>query len=163
MRVEAGTNAHHMVEASFKAFARALRAAVSLDAVRDRHPVDEGGAVSDVRIAILDYGMGNLRSVEKALEHVGAQATVTNDHEQIRARRRAIVLPGVGAFPKAMAVVRELGLDELIAERLDRAACRCSASASACSCCSSASHASSAGPAGWACWRARSSRSTRPG
>jgi glutamine amidotransferase len=70
-----------------------------------------------VRIAILDYGMGNLRSAEKALEHVGAAVTVTRDHELIRAAD-GLVLPGVGAFPKAMESVEELGFDELIAERL---------------------------------------------
>lgn len=70
------------------------------------------------RICILDYGMGNLRSVEKALEHVGATATIANDAATIRAAD-GLILPGVGAFPKAMQGVRELGLDELIAERRD--------------------------------------------
>jgi len=70
------------------------------------------------QICILDYGMGNLRSVEKALEHVGATATIANDAATIRAAD-GLILPGVGAFPKAMAGVRELGLDELIAERRD--------------------------------------------
>ena len=70
------------------------------------------------RICILDYGMGNLRSVEKALEHVGATATIANDAATIRAAD-GLILPGVGAFPKAMEGVRELGLDELIAERRD--------------------------------------------
>jgi imidazole glycerol-phosphate synthase subunit HisH len=68
------------------------------------------------RICILDYGMGNLRSVEKALEHVGATAGIANDPETVRAAD-GVILPGVGAFPKAMERVRELGLDELIAER----------------------------------------------
>jgi glutamine amidotransferase len=68
-------------------------------------------------IAVLDYGMGNLRSVEKALEHVGARAVVTNDHERARSAA-GLVLPGVGAFPRAMERIRELGLDELIRERL---------------------------------------------
>ena len=67
-------------------------------------------------ICILDYGMGNLRSVEKALEHVGARATIANDAATAEAAD-GLILPGVGAFPKAMAGVRELGLDELIAER----------------------------------------------
>ena len=70
------------------------------------------------RVAVLDYGMGNLRSVEKAFEHVGVQADVTNDHARIRAAD-GVVLPGVGAFPKAMARIRELRLDEAIRERLD--------------------------------------------
>ena len=67
-------------------------------------------------IAVLDYGMGNLRSVQKALEHVGADVEITYDVERIRAAS-GLVLPGVGAFPKAMSAVRERALDELISER----------------------------------------------
>lgn len=69
-----------------------------------------------VRIAILDYGMGNLRSVEKALEHVGVTAKITNDAEEVRAGD-GVILPGVGAFPRAMERIRDLRLDELIGER----------------------------------------------
>jgi glutamine amidotransferase len=69
------------------------------------------------RIAILDYGMGNLRSVEKALERVGAETEITSD--RLRAESAdGVVLPGVGAFPRAMERVREIGLDQLIAARL---------------------------------------------
>jgi glutamine amidotransferase len=71
-----------------------------------------------VRIAILDYGMGNLRSAQMALEHVGASTELTSDPRRVRAAD-GVVLPGVGAFPKAMQAVRERGLDELISERLD--------------------------------------------
>lgn len=67
-------------------------------------------------IAILDYGMGNLRSVEKAFEHVGAEVEITYDADRIRAAS-ALVLPGVGAFPKAMEAIDERRLDELIHER----------------------------------------------
>ena len=70
------------------------------------------------KLAILDYGMGNLRSVEKALERVGAEAEITSD----RARAESadgLILPGVGAFPKAMERVREIGLDQLVANRLE--------------------------------------------
>src|SRR3954471_3368179 len=70
----------------------------------------------NARIAILDYGMGNLRSVEKALEHVGVTATISNDAGEVRAAD-GVILPGVGAFPRAMERSRGLGLDELIAER----------------------------------------------
>jgi glutamine amidotransferase len=69
------------------------------------------------RVAILDYGMGNLRSVYKALEHVGARPDLTADHDRVR-EAEAIVLPGVGAMPKAMERVRELRLDELLHERV---------------------------------------------
>jgi glutamine amidotransferase len=74
--------------------------------------------VTSTRIAILDYGMGNLRSVEKALEHVGALAKITHDHDQARAAD-GLILPGVGAFPRAMERIQERGLDELIHERRD--------------------------------------------
>ncbi|MGA2165458.1 MAG: imidazole glycerol phosphate synthase subunit HisH, partial [Solirubrobacteraceae bacterium] len=68
------------------------------------------------QIAVVDYGMGNRRSVEKALERVGARAFVSRDHAQLRAAD-GLLLPGVGAFPAAMATIRELGLDELLRER----------------------------------------------
>ena len=67
-------------------------------------------------IAVVDYGMGNRRSVEKALEHVGARVARTGDHDEIR-RADGIVVPGVGAFPEAMRRLRATGLDEAIAER----------------------------------------------
>jgi glutamine amidotransferase len=70
-----------------------------------------------VEIAVLDYGMGNRRSVEKALEHVGARASITREHEQLRAAA-GLVVPGVGAFPRAMHNLRELGLDQLLRERV---------------------------------------------
>jgi glutamine amidotransferase len=72
--------------------------------------------MSAARIAILDYGMGNLRSVEKALEHVGATAAITHDAAEVGAAD-GVVLPGVGAFPRAMDRVRERGLDKLVEER----------------------------------------------
>jgi glutamine amidotransferase len=64
-------------------------------------------------IAVVDYGMGNRRSVEKALEHVGARALVTRDHGQLGAAD-GLVVPGVGAFPRAMQNLQELGLASLI-------------------------------------------------
>jgi imidazole glycerol-phosphate synthase subunit HisH len=70
-----------------------------------------------VEIAVVDYGMGNRRSVEKALAHVGARATVSGDPERLRAAA-GLVVPGVGAFPRAMERLRELGLDELLRERV---------------------------------------------
>jgi imidazole glycerol-phosphate synthase subunit HisH len=69
------------------------------------------------RIAILDYGMGNLRSVEKALERVGAEAEITAVRERAEAAD-GVILPGVGAFPRAMERVREGGLDGLVAGRI---------------------------------------------
>jgi glutamine amidotransferase len=60
--------------------------------------------------------MGNRRSVQKALEHVGAIAAITRDRDELHAAD-ALVVPGVGAFPLAMANLRELGLAELIRTR----------------------------------------------
>jgi imidazole glycerol-phosphate synthase subunit HisH len=68
------------------------------------------------RICVLDYGVGNLRSVEKALEHVGAAARISADPEEVRAAD-GVILPGVGAFPKAMERIRERGIDQLISDR----------------------------------------------
>jgi len=70
-----------------------------------------------VDIAVVDYGMGNRRSVEKALEHVGVRASVSSDLEHLR-QADGLVVPGVGAFPRAMENLRELDLDELIRERV---------------------------------------------
>ena len=67
-------------------------------------------------IAIVDYGMGNRRSVEKALEHVGARAVVTADHGKILAAD-GVILPGVGAFPEAMRNIAAAGLAEPLLER----------------------------------------------
>jgi imidazole glycerol-phosphate synthase subunit HisH len=67
-------------------------------------------------IGIVDYGMGNRRSVEKAFDHVGAQAMLTGDRGVLRAAD-GLVVPGVGAFPEAMRRLHETGLDEVIRER----------------------------------------------
>jgi glutamine amidotransferase len=67
-------------------------------------------------IGVVDYGMGNRRSVEKALERAGARVVVTSGHEALAAAD-GLVVPGVGAFPKAMTRLRDLGLDELVRER----------------------------------------------
>jgi len=64
-------------------------------------------------IAIADYGMGNRRSVEKALAHVGAESVITADVRDAS----AIILPGVGAFPEAMRNLERSGLGEQLVER----------------------------------------------
>ena len=129
-----GSNAHHMIEACFKAFARALREAVSIDPDEPGVPSTKGTlTLSDVRIAILDYGMGNLRSVEKALERVGAEVEITSDPDRAAAAD-GLILPGVGR----LSARRWTRIARARPRRADRAsgsrrACRCSASASACS------------------------------
>lgn len=69
-------------------------------------------------IAIIDYGMGNLRSVQKAFEFVGYDAIVTDDIEKIR-KADKIVLPGVGAFGDAIKTIREKHIDEEIYKAID--------------------------------------------
>jgi glutamine amidotransferase len=64
------------------------------------------------RIAVLDYGIGNLRSAEKALARVGADACLTADPEVI-SQAAGVVLPGVGAFGRCMQALEQTGLDEL--------------------------------------------------
>jgi glutamine amidotransferase len=64
-------------------------------------------------IAVVDYGMGNLRSVERALAAIGERAVITSDHDAIREAER-VVLPGVGAFGVAMQRLRGSGIADLL-------------------------------------------------
>jgi imidazole glycerol-phosphate synthase subunit HisH len=67
-------------------------------------------------VGVVDYGMGNRRSVEKALERVGARVVLTGDHDALDAAD-GLIVPGVGAFPAAMERLRASGLDELVVRR----------------------------------------------
>jgi imidazole glycerol-phosphate synthase subunit HisH len=66
-------------------------------------------------IAIVDYGVGNIRSVERALRHVGAEARLTGDLDELE-RADGIVLPGVGAFAPALARLSERGLGRRVVD-----------------------------------------------
>jgi imidazole glycerol-phosphate synthase subunit HisH len=66
-----------------------------------------------ITVAVVDYGMGNRRSVEKALEHVGARPLITREPAALE-EADALVVPGVGAFPHGMRNLIELGLDDRI-------------------------------------------------
>ena len=68
-------------------------------------------------VVILDYGSGNLRSAQRALERVGAQVTVTADRSAALAAD-GLVVPGVGAFEACMTGLRSIGGDEIIADRV---------------------------------------------
>ena len=70
------------------------------------------------RIGVVDYGMGNRRSVQKALEHMGAEAPVTSDPGVLESCA-GLVVPGVGAFPRAMANLKALSLDQHIRHRVE--------------------------------------------
>jgi len=68
-------------------------------------------------IAIIDYGMGNLRSVQKALEHIGATAQITHSIDDISGAEK-IILPGVGAMRPAIDKLNELGLTDCIVQNV---------------------------------------------
>ena len=69
------------------------------------------------RVVVLDYGSGNLRSAQRALERVGADVEVTADAQRAR-NADGLVVPGVGAFEACMAGLRGIGGDQIIAERV---------------------------------------------
>ena len=69
------------------------------------------------KIAIIDYGVGNLRSVEKAFTATGCEAIVTANDRELRNAER-LVLPGVGAFAACMKALTERGFDQLVRERV---------------------------------------------
>lgn len=69
--------------------------------------------MSGARIGVVDYGMGNRRSVEKAVEHVGGRPLLSADPDHLRGCD-SLIVPGVGAFPQAMRNLRERGLDQAI-------------------------------------------------
>jgi imidazole glycerol-phosphate synthase subunit HisH len=71
--------------------------------------------VSAPLVAVLDYGIGNLRSAQKALQHVGADARLTADPSLV-ADAAAVVLPGVGAFGACMRALRDAGLEHVCHE-----------------------------------------------
>jgi glutamine amidotransferase len=75
--------------------------------------------VSKPLIAVLDYGIGNLRSAEKGLARVGADARLTDDREMI-ARADGVVLPGVGAFERCMDALDRTGLAEVARDAVSR-------------------------------------------
>ncbi len=83
---------------------------------REYRPPKEFYSLADTaETIIIDYGMGNLRSVEKALEAVGGRPLISGDPDKIRKAER-LILPGVGAFGDAMDNLRRKGLDDAIRE-----------------------------------------------
>ncbi len=70
------------------------------------------------KVAVLDYGIGNLRSAQKALQKVGANAVLTSDHAEIE-NADAVVLPGVGAFGACMDALREADLESAVHKAVD--------------------------------------------
>ena len=70
-------------------------------------------------IVIIDYGMGNLKSVRNALNYLGIENKISDDYDEIR-KADALILPGVGAFPDDMDTIEKLGLDKVIKEETEK-------------------------------------------
>lgn len=70
-------------------------------------------------ISIIDYGMGNLKSVKKALKYIGEESQITSDKEYIE-NSQGVILPGVGAFPEAMKNLRIKKLDVAIKNAVEK-------------------------------------------
>lgn len=68
-------------------------------------------------IVIIDYEMGNLKSVKNALDFLGLESEISSDREEIR-KADGLILPGVGAFPDAMDTIEKLSLDKIIKEEV---------------------------------------------
>ena len=81
--------------------------------------VGAGATGSGPVVAVLDYGIGNLRSAEKALQHVGARATLTADPGEIEAAD-AVVLPGVGAYGACVGALEATGLGAVAVAAIER-------------------------------------------
>jgi glutamine amidotransferase len=88
--------------------------------VTQQHPAANVPATQQLQspIVIVDYGMGNLRSVQKAFEHIGAHAIITTDADDLQGAP-AVVLPGVGAFGDAMRNLNASGMDTAIRRSIE--------------------------------------------
>lgn len=73
---------------------------------------------NSVETVIIDYGMGNLRSVEKALESVGGRPLISGDPDTVSTAKR-LILPGVGAFGDAMGNLKRIGMDHAIRQAVE--------------------------------------------
>ncbi len=120
VEIQAPGNAHHMIEAAFKAFARGV-------APRGRDRPDprprasrlshQGRSVAPPVIGVVDYGMGNRRSVEKALEHVGARVLVSSDPRALRRVLLGSSSPGSARSPPRWRGCARSSLDSFLIER----------------------------------------------
>ena len=117
VRVLYGRDPHHITEAQYKAVARALRQAVEIRSAGVRRAVHQRHPVRTKSVVVLDYGSGNLRSAQRALQRVGAAVEVTADLGAAAAAD-GLVVPGVGAFEACMTGLRGIAGERVIAERI---------------------------------------------
>lgn len=71
------------------------------------------------KVTIIDYGMGNIKSISNAFNYLGAKANITNEYEKI-CRSEIVILPGVGSFAKAMKIIKNKAIDQAIKETIKR-------------------------------------------
>ncbi len=114
-----GRDPHHITEAQYKAVARALRQAVEPDPRVSGRAIHQRQFVTSKSVVVLDYGSGNLRSAQRALERVGADVQVTAD-AAAAADADGLVVPGVGAFEACMTGLRAIDGEKIIADRVSR-------------------------------------------
>ena len=122
VRVISGRDPHHLVEAQFKAVARALRDAVAFDPRETGVPSTKGVcfrwlSAVETNVVVFDYGSGNTRSVVRALERAGADVTLTADRAAAM-DCDGLVVPGVGAFKACVDGLRAARGHEIIGRRL---------------------------------------------
>ena len=109
LRSISGKNGHHVIEASFKGVARALRDAVRVEGTGV--PSTKGTLVARDDCAVVDYGIGNLRSAEKALAAPRCRRARSRPTPTRSRAADAVVLPGVGNFGACMRALRDAGLE----------------------------------------------------
>ena len=71
------------------------------------------------KVTIIDYGMGNIKSISNAFNYLGAKVNMTNEYEEI-CRSEIVILPGVGSFAKAMKIIKNKAIDQAIKETIKR-------------------------------------------
>ena len=125
VRLLAGSDAHHIVEAVFKGVARALARGLRAPRARRRGAVHQGDALTALRhrgrpprIAVVDYGMGNLASVAKALERSGADVRVTDEHRRRCATPPPSCCPASAPFATRRRGSSSSGLGAAVLERI---------------------------------------------
>ena len=150
VRVLYGRDPHHITEAQYKAVARALRQAVEPDPAGVGRAVHQRRSVTAKSVVVLDYGSGNLRSAQRALQRVGAVGR-GDSRPGAAAAADGLVVPGVGAFEACMTGLRGIAGERIIAERV-AAGDRCWACVSACRSCSPAASSSGWRPTGCGQW-----------
>ena len=75
--------------------------------------------MQNLRVAVVDYGVGNLFSIKRALEHLGAEVVISDDVELL-SKEQKIILPGVGSFEKGMYELKKRGLDKMLKESAEK-------------------------------------------